>query len=76
MHANTSNCFKFDSKYTNPARGILEFCRQKFCRPLLSSQWTLYSMLLSDYYITQHTQDISQHTSDIAQHTLDIAQHM
>ena len=27
-------------KYTNPARGILDFCKQKFCRPLLCSQWT------------------------------------
>ncbi len=43
-----------DVKYTNPARGILDFCRQKFCRPLLSSPWTLYTMLSSDY-IAQHT---------------------
>ena len=25
-------------KYTNPARGILDFCKQKFCRPLPCSQ--------------------------------------
>ena len=28
------------NKYTNPARGILDFCKQKFCRPLLCGQWT------------------------------------
>ncbi len=27
-------------KYTNPARGILDFCKQKFCWPLLCRQWT------------------------------------
>ena len=26
------------SKYTNPTRGILDFCKQKFCRPLPYSQ--------------------------------------
>ncbi len=34
-------------KYTNPARGILDFCKQKFYLPLLFSQWTLYLMLWS-----------------------------
>ena len=27
-------------KYTNPARGILDFCKQKFCRPLQYSPCT------------------------------------
>ncbi len=31
---------KLIQKYTNPARGILDFCKQKLCRPLLFSQWT------------------------------------
>ncbi len=31
----------FKVKYTHPARGILDFCKQKFCRPLLFSQWTV-----------------------------------
>ncbi len=26
-------------KYTNPARGILDFCKQKFYQPLQWSQW-------------------------------------
>ncbi len=37
----------FIEKYTNPAKGILDFCKQKFYRPLLIMQpgpWTLYSM--------------------------------
>ncbi len=35
---------KAKQKYTNPARGILDFCKQKFYRPLLCHPWTLYSM--------------------------------
>ncbi len=36
-----SNCWtNKHQKYTNPARGILDFCKQKFCRPLLCCQWT------------------------------------
>ncbi len=31
-------------KYTNPARGILDFCKQKFYRPLPCSPWTLYTL--------------------------------
>ncbi len=27
-------------KYTNPARGILDFCKQKFLRPIPCRQWT------------------------------------
>ena len=30
----------YPRKYTNPARGILNFCKQKFCRRFLCSQWT------------------------------------
>ncbi len=30
----------FNCKYTDPARGILDFCKQTFCRPLLCRQWT------------------------------------
>ena len=37
-------CYNLELKYTNPARGILDFCKQKFYRPLLCSPWTLYSM--------------------------------
>ena len=39
-----SLCETITEKYTNPARGILDFCKQKFYRPLLCSPWTLYSM--------------------------------
>ncbi len=39
-------------KYTNPARGILDFCQQKFYRPLLCSQWALYSMYTQCYEAT------------------------
>ena len=28
-------------KYTNPARGILNFCKQRFYRPLLCYPWAL-----------------------------------
>ena len=31
---------KSECKYTNPVTGILDFCKQKFCRPLLCRQWT------------------------------------
>ncbi len=31
-------------KYTNPARGILDFCKQKFYQPLPCSPRPLYSM--------------------------------
>ena len=42
------------NKYTNPARGILDFCKQKFYRPLLCSPWTLYmySMYTSCHELT------------------------
>ncbi len=41
----------FPSKYTNPARGIIDFCKQKFYRPLLCSPWTLYSMYTPCYEV-------------------------
>ena len=51
---------KLYKKYTNPALGIIDFCKQKFCRPLLCSQWTLYYTLcyevgaLHNYTLTTH----------------------
>ena len=27
-------------KYTNPARGMLDFCKQKFCRPVVEKMWS------------------------------------
>ncbi len=39
-------------KYTNPARGILDFCKQKFYRPLLCRPWALNSMYTQCYEAT------------------------
>ncbi len=51
---------------TNPARGILDFCKQKFYRPLLCSPWTLYSMYTLCYEVrTLHNtllKDVLRHT--------------
>ena len=43
---------KMQRKYTNPARGILDFCQQKFYWPLLCSSWTLYFMYAPCYEVT------------------------
>ncbi len=51
----TNNKFK----YTSPAIGILDFCKQKLTAPPIKPS------------ITQHTQDIAYHTQYIAQHTRD-----
>ena len=39
--------------YSNPARGILDFCKQSFFRFLLCSKWTIpwYSILRSGYAV-------------------------
>ena len=71
----------FMNKYTNPARGILDFCKQKFYRPLLCSLRALSSMYTQCYEVTTfHTtprtlsntlrtlrnkQDIVQHTQPV-----------
>ncbi len=51
-------------KYTNPARGILDFCKQKFYRPLLYSPWTLHSMYTLCYEVrTLHNRPRTMHST-------------
>ncbi len=77
-------------KYTYLARGILDFCKQKFERPLLCNPWTLYSIYTQCYEMRTlpstlwmfcntprslcNTARKLRNTRDIAQHTQDVAQ--
>ncbi len=45
---------KYQIKYNNPARGILDFCKQKFYRPLLCSPWTLHFRYTPCYELRTH----------------------
>ncbi len=47
-------------KYTNPARGILDFCKQKFCRPLLCRQWTRGPHNIYKLNVNQPSADFSR----------------
>ena len=44
-------CDENHSKYTNPARGIIYFCKQKFYRPLICSPWTLHFLCTPCYEV-------------------------
>ncbi len=50
-------------KYTNPARGILDYCKQKFCRPLLCRQ--LSNQPSADFSGTERKKEEKEHGETI-----------